>query len=107
VTFPTRHRLISNHFETTKEVPLTCESMVIRQSRNGDKEGSYLNVICGEMITQKCTSVRRRSPSGGRQEQFAGQENAACVHEHFCFGVVTKSEQEGQVETKGFAEYAL
>ena len=81
--------------------------MVICQSRNGDEEGSYLGVICSTMAIEKCASARRGPLASDRQERFAGQGNAARGHELFCFGTVTKSEQEGQVETKWFEEYAL
>ena len=107
MTYHTRDRPISNHVVPTNEVHLTCSYVVICQSRNGDEEGSYLSVICSEMITQKSASARRGSQASDRQERFAAQGNAACRHELFCLDVVTKSEQEGQVETKGFEEYAL
>jgi len=50
VTYPTRDRLVSNHVAATKEAPLTCNYVMICQSRNGDEESSYLSVICSEMI---------------------------------------------------------
>jgi hypothetical protein len=81
--------------------------MMICQSRNGDEEDSYLSVICSTMVIRKYASARRGPLASDRQERFAGQGNAVRGHEPVCFDVVTKSEQEGQVETKGFEEYAL
>jgi len=106
VTFPTRERLISNHFATIKVVPLTCCSMVTYQSRNGDNEGSYLGVICSEMIHRKCAPARRGPLAGDTQERFAANGMLRARTNSFCLGAVTKSDQVGQAETKRFAEYA-
>ena len=107
MTYPTRNGLVSNHLATTKEVPLTCSSMVICQSRNGDKEGSYPSVIYRNMIAKNALQrdVGRQRVIGKNGSRPRGMP---CAYVNsFVSGSSQRVNKKGSAKQKGFKECAL
>jgi hypothetical protein len=67
---------------TTMFRALTCNLVMIGQSVSGADIGSYPNVICTGMCTQKSTHARQASVVGDTQEQLGGKRTHALTTEY-------------------------